>query len=60
MDLLIGAALTTALVGDGFLRTTLGIVIGLIGGVGFALLSHSCFSHPSGFGASGQMTRRDR
>jgi hypothetical protein len=36
---LIGAGAVTALAGDGFLATTLGVVVGLIAGIAFALIS---------------------
>ena len=38
--LIVGAALITAVFGDGFLSTTLGIVVGLVFGVLFALISY--------------------
>jgi len=40
LGFIVGAALITALFGDGFLATTLGIVTGLVVGCGFALLSY--------------------
>lgn len=35
-----GAAVVAAIAGDGFLATTLGVVIGVIAGIGFSLISY--------------------